>query len=111
MVFMIVDECPASINPGGGNYDQGSHCGMCKAGDVNDFGQQWHFDIASDAMNLEQYNTFYKGVTDGTNWEAVSFVETACCGETHPDPPMTSWGCMDDCPNNPNAPVCENVRR
>ena len=60
LTFMIIDECPAG-NAGSRN----AHCGMCSAGEVNDFGQEWHFDIAVDAMNKEQYGTFFSNVTDG----------------------------------------------
>ena len=121
---MIVDECPVSLPPVNNN-----NCGQCKMGDTNIFGQNWHFDIASDAMNQEQYNTFYQGVTDGSyvtflsyiqmstnmlssnrNWLNVQFTETSCNGAVSPDPPMKDWGCMDgSCPNNDAAPVCQGV--
>ena len=62
LTFMIVDECPASQDLDG---SPNPHCSMCAHGEVNDFGQPWHFDIAVDAMNPEQYAKFYKDATDG----------------------------------------------
>ena len=59
LTFMIIDECPA-----GNATSRSAHCGMCAAGEVNDFGQEWHFDLAVDAMNNEQYTTFFRNVTD-----------------------------------------------
>ncbi|MCJ1384357.1 hypothetical protein MMC17_007473 [Xylographa soralifera] len=60
LTFMVIDECPA-----GNASSRSAHCGMCGAGEVNDFGQEWHFDLAVDAMNKDQYNTFFSNVTDG----------------------------------------------
>ncbi|MCJ1253235.1 hypothetical protein MMC24_001046 [Lignoscripta atroalba] len=61
MTFMIIDECPVSPIPINNN-----NCGMCKTGDKNIFNQEWHFDIAVDAMNQSQYDLFFKGVTYGS---------------------------------------------
>ena len=65
LTFMIIDECPASSNPSQKGAGLSVHCGQCKAGDVNDYGQQWHFDIAVDAMNKEQYDLFFHGAPGG----------------------------------------------
>ena len=56
--FMIVDNCPVTSNGGG-------YCGQCREGMLNLAGQEFHFDIASDAMSRQQYNTFFNGATDG----------------------------------------------
>ena len=58
LVFKIVDECPKSSGV--------NNCNQCSLNDVNTFQHTFHFDIATDAMNQQQYNTFYKGVTDGS---------------------------------------------
>ena len=78
------------------------------SGKVNDMGQSWHFDIAIDAMSTDQYNQFFNGVTDGSNWNEVYFEQTAC-GAANPTPPVTSWGCMSGCSNNEAATVCQNT--
>ena len=65
MTFMIVDECPASATPQVPFSGPSLHCGQCKMGDMNDYGKQWHFDIAVDAMNQQQFSQFFNGVTDG----------------------------------------------
>ena len=57
---MIADECPAASNLSGG-----PNCGQCNTSDKNTMGQSYNFDIAVDAMNTDQYNTFYNGVTGG----------------------------------------------
>ena len=61
MVFKIIDECPAEESQSGGK-----HCGQCSLGVTNDYGHTWHFDIGSDAMNAQQFSTFFKGVPDGS---------------------------------------------
>ncbi|MCJ1482377.1 hypothetical protein MMC06_002541 [Schaereria dolodes] len=61
MTFMIIDECPVSPTPSNNN-----NCGQCKMGDSNIFGQNWHFDIAVDAMNQDQYNQFFQGIDNST---------------------------------------------
>ncbi len=58
LIFKIIDECP--VSKGGVN-----NCNQCKMGDTNSFGKTFHFDIAVDAMNQDQYTKFYKGVTNG----------------------------------------------
>ncbi|CAJ2511829.1 Uu.00g074540.m01.CDS01 [Anthostomella pinea] len=104
LTFMIVDECPASVSLSGG-----SHCNTCSTSEKNDMGQTWHFDIAVDAMSDAQYSTFFKGVTDGTNWEQVQFTK-ASCGSASPTPSAASWGCVSGaCPNQASATVCENT--
>ena len=65
MTFMIVDECPASANPSQKDAGRSTHCGQCQLGDVNDFGQPFHFDVAVDAMNKDQYNLFFSDATGG----------------------------------------------
>lgn len=65
LTFKIIDECPAEVDPTAPNSGPSLHCGMCSLGQLNDFGQQWHFDIAVDAMNKDQYDTFFGNVTDG----------------------------------------------
>ena len=62
MTFMIIDECPASQDLQRG---PGMHCNQCSPGSTNMNGMQWHFDIATDAMNQQQYDQFYQGVTNG----------------------------------------------
>ncbi|KAI9676174.1 MAG: hypothetical protein M1817_000919 [Caeruleum heppii] len=54
--FRIIDECPT---------DQG-HCNQCSVGQTNGYGQTWHFDIASDAMNQPQYKRFFGNAEDGS---------------------------------------------
>jgi hypothetical protein len=76
MPFMIIDECPASVSLSGGK-----HCDQCSATATNDYGQHWHFDIAVDAMSTSQYNTFFQGVTDGSNWKNVAFSRVDCTGK------------------------------
>ena len=65
MTFMIIDECPASANPSQKQAGRSSHCGQCQLGDVNDYGQPFHFDLAVDAMSKDQYDLFFTGVTGG----------------------------------------------
>ena len=65
MTFMIIDECPASANPSQKDAGRSTHCGQCQIGDVNDFGQPFHFDLAVDAMSKDQYDLFFNGVTGG----------------------------------------------
>ena len=65
LTFMVIDECPASHTPQIPFSGPSQHCGQCKMGDMNDYGKQWHFDIAADAMSPAQYSTFFAGVTDG----------------------------------------------
>ena len=65
MTFMIIDECPASANPSQKQAGRSSHCGQCQLGDVNDYGQPFHFDLAVDAMTKDQYDLFFTGVTGG----------------------------------------------
>ena len=93
---MIIDECPVT-SPNTQN------CGQCSLSDTNAFGQSFHFDIATDAMNQEQYNTFFNGVTDGSNWNAVEFVQVGCAQAR---PSVKSWGCIENCSNNDAASVC-----
>ena len=93
---MIIDECPVT-SPNTAN------CGQCSLSDTNSFGQTFHFDIASDAMNSEQYSTFFNGVTDGSNWDEVHFTQVPC---TESKPSVKDWGCVEDCKNNDAAPVC-----
>jgi len=104
LTFRIVDECPASVSLSGGN-----HCGQCTTSAVNDFGQHWHFDIAVDAMSTAQYNTFFAGVTDGTNWNEVDFEQTSCSSTTNAAGSYASWGCASGCSNNDDASVCADV--
>ncbi len=71
-------------------------------------GQTWHFDIAVDAMSTEQYNTFFNGVTDGSNWYKTYFEKTDC-GSDNPTPSIKSWGCISGCSNSNVGTVCENT--
>jgi len=103
MTFKIVDECPVSVSLSGGK-----HCDTCTTSETNDFGHTWHFDIAIDAMSTSQYNTFFEGVTDGSNWNTVSFEKTSC-GSDNPTPAIKSWGCISGCSNNEAATVCEDT--
>lgn len=98
LTFMLVDECPVS---GGG-----VNCNQCKLSDHNVFGHAFHFDIASDAMNSQQFKQFYKGVTDGSNWKVAKFEKTACAGAAVAKPKITDWGCLQGCKNNAQASVC-----
>jgi len=102
MIFQIIDECPAANSLSGG-----SHCDQCTTSETNDMGQTWHFDIAVDAMSTDQYNTFFKGVTDGSNWYKTYFEQTSC-GSNNPTPPTKSWGCMSGCKNDGKG-VCDNT--
>ncbi|KAI9852585.1 MAG: hypothetical protein M1838_000239 [Thelocarpon superellum] len=97
LIFKIVDECPIS---------QGSHCAQCSTSDVNSNGHAFHFDIAADAMNQQQYQQFYQSVTDGSNWNNVRFQNVACGGSGNDDPKITSWGCLSNCQNNNQQPNC-----
>ncbi|KIN00752.1 glycoside hydrolase family 45 protein [Oidiodendron maius Zn] len=103
LIFKIIDECPASVALSGGK-----HCDQCTTSEVNDMGQHWHFDIAIDAMSTAQYNQFFNGVTDGSNWYEVYFEQTSC-GTNNPTPPVKSWGCISGCSNNEAATVCEDT--
>ncbi|KAI9825104.1 MAG: hypothetical protein M1832_001424 [Thelocarpon impressellum] len=100
MVFKIVDECPVSAASTGVN-----NCNQCKVGDVNTFGFSYHFDIAVDAMNQKQYDLFFKGVTQGSNWLKTRYQKVACVGPVD-DPPINSWGCLSNCKNNDQKGVC-----
>jgi len=71
-------------------------------------GHTWHFDIAVDAMSTAQYNQFFNGVTDGSNWYTVDFEQTSC-GATNPTPPVKSWGCVSGCSNSKVGTACENT--
>jgi hypothetical protein len=75
---------------------------------TNAFGRTWNFDIAIDAMSTAQYNQFFAGVTDGSNWNEVYFEQTSC-GSNNPTPPIKSWGCISGCSNNDAASVCADV--
>jgi len=103
MIFMIIDECPAASSLSGG-----SHCDQCTTSEVNDMGQTWHFDIAVDAMSTAQYNQFFNGVTDGSNWYKTYFEETSC-GSSNPTPSIKSWGCISGCSNSDVGTVCEDT--
>jgi len=103
LIFKIIDECPASVSLSGG-----SHCDQCTTSETNDMGQHWHFDIAVDAMSTAQYDQFFAGVTDGSNWYETYFEETTC-GDDNPTPSITSWGCISGCSNNEAATVCEDT--
>jgi len=101
--FMIIDECPASVALSGGQS-----CRTCSTSETNEYGHTWHFDIAIDAMSTAQYNQFFNGVTDGSNWKTVYF-EQAACGSSNPTPPIKSWGCISGCKNNDAASVCADT--
>ncbi|KAF8849747.1 hypothetical protein BDZ45DRAFT_771808 [Acephala macrosclerotiorum] len=103
LIFKIIDECPASVALSGGK-----HCDTCTTSEVNDYGHTWHFDIAIDTMSTAQYNQFFAGVTDGSNWKTVNFQETSC-GSNNPTPPIKSWGCISGCSNNEKATVCQST--
>ncbi|KAI1733653.1 hypothetical protein F4680DRAFT_472004 [Xylaria scruposa] len=103
LIFKIIDECPAAVSLSGGR-----HCSQCTTSEVNDYGRTWHFDIAVDVMSTAQYNKFFNGVTDGSNWKEVWFQQTDC-GADNPTPPTQSWGCMSGCQNNDAAGVCDNT--
>jgi len=103
LIFKIIDECPASNSLSGG-----SHCDQCTTSETNDMGHSWHFDIAVDAMSTAQYNQFFNGVTDGSNWYTVYFEQTSC-GSDNPTPPVKSWGCVQGCSNSNVGTVCENT--
>ena len=128
MTFMIIDECPASANPSQKQAGRSSHCGQCQLGDVNDYGQPFHFDLAVDAMTKDQYDLFFTGVTGGRyasflrnarklkadvffdrNWNTVVFQAKPCCSVTNPLPPIETWGCLTGCKNNEAAEVCKNI--
>ena len=59
-------------------------------------------------MSTEQYNQFFNGVTDGSNWKQVYFEQTTC-GSANPVPPIKEWGCIANCPNNEAAGVCQDT--
>jgi hypothetical protein len=99
LIFKIIDECPASVALSGD-----SHCNQRTTSEVNDMGQHWHFDIAVDAMSTAQYNQFFNGVTDGSNWYTMYFEQTSC-GSANPTPSIKSWGCISGCSNNEAATV------
>ena len=101
---MIIDECPADPAKAHSN-----HCTQCSLNDVNDFGHNFHFDIASDAMNQQQYNQFFAGVTDGSNWDTVQFEQAPCQSGVNAAPETASFGCVSGCENNSAAGVCQNV--
>lgn len=103
LIFMIIDECPAASSLSGG-----SHCDQCTTSEVNDMGQTWHFDIAVDAMSTAQYNQFFNGVTDGSNWYKTYFEKTSC-GSSNPTPSIKSWGCISGCSNSDVGTVCEDT--
>ncbi|CZR68148.1 uncharacterized protein PAC_18047 [Phialocephala subalpina] len=103
LIFKIIDECPASVALSGG-----THCDTCTTSEVNDYGHTWHFDIAVDAMSTAQYDQFFAGVTDGSNWKTVYFEETSC-GSDNPTPSIKSWGCISGCSNNEEATVCQDT--
>ena len=104
LTFRIIDECPASEALSGGY-----HCDQCSTSSVNDFGQTWHFDIAVDAMSSSQYDTFFNGVTDGSNWNEVEFTQVSCLSTINDAGGYQSWGCASGCPNNDAASVCADV--
>ncbi|KAI9696441.1 MAG: hypothetical protein M1836_005719 [Candelina mexicana] len=104
MTFMIVDECPASP---GLQRGASTNCNQCSASDKNSMGQTFHFDIAVDAMNQQQYNTFFNGAW-GSNWKAVNFQQVSCTS-ANPTPPIKPWGCVNGCKNNGAAAVCAGV--
>lgn len=104
LTFRIIDECPASVSLSGG-----SHCNQCTTSATNDMGQHWHFDIAVDAMSSSQYKTFFNGVTDGSNWNAVQFAQTSCSGSLNGAGGYKSWGCASGCSNNDKSSVCADV--
>ncbi|KAI9681306.1 MAG: hypothetical protein M1817_002589 [Caeruleum heppii] len=99
LTFMIVDECPLGTSGG-------IHCSQCRVGDQNNFGKNFHFDIAADHMNKQQFDLFYKDCTEGQNWKEVQFEQTSCPSEC-PKPPIKEWGCLENCKNNPAASVCQ----
>jgi len=103
LIFKIIDECPASNSLSGGG-----HCDTCTTSETNDMGHTWHFDIAIDAMSTAQYNQFFSGVTDGSNWYTVDFEETSC-GDDNPTPSVKSWGCISGCSNSDVGTVCEDT--
>ncbi|KAI9747455.1 MAG: hypothetical protein M1835_002105 [Candelina submexicana] len=131
MTFMIVDECPASP---GLQRGASTNCNQCSASDKNSMGQTFHFDIAVDAMNQQQYNTFFNGawgrhvvpyhrfiiisptdeshltliLLDNSNWKAVNFQQVSCTS-ANPTPPIKPWGCVNGCKNNGAAAVCAGV--
>ena len=90
--FMIIDSCPAN--------DQANkpNCGQCSATAQNDFGKTFHFDIAVDAMGQGQYEKFFQGVTDGSDWNTVGFEQVGCDGGANARPDsLKDWGCVEDC--------------
>ena len=121
MIFKIIDECPVS------SAGSVNNCNQCSINDQNVFGHAFHFDIAVDAMNQQQYNSFYQGVTDGSfvpyprakglcqdgvrltlhhrNWNNVRFQKVACTS-ANADPQIFSWGCLSNCKNNPTGSNC-----
>ncbi|MCJ1335231.1 hypothetical protein MMC09_000499 [Bachmanniomyces sp. S44760] len=109
LTFQIIDECPAAADPSTLGATRSVHCGQCTVQDKNDFNQTFHFDIAADAMNQKQYNTFFNGVTDGSNWNEIIFQSAACSTQLNPDPPIKDWGCIDNCSNNEKDPVCASI--
>ncbi|KAI9719631.1 MAG: hypothetical protein M1812_003402 [Candelaria pacifica] len=105
MTFMIVDECPAAPNLQRG---ASTNCNQCSISDKNTMGQTFHFDIAVDAMNSQQYHQFFDGATYGSNWLAVNFQQVSCT-PANAKPPIKPWGCMGGCKNNAGAAVCAGV--
>lgn len=99
--FMIVDSCPANDSANKPN------CGQCSSTAQNNYGKTFHFDIAVDAMSAAQYQTFYNGVSDGTNWSTVVFQKVDCDAEanTRPDA-LKDWGCMEDCETKETSIDC-----
>ncbi|MCJ1338257.1 hypothetical protein MMC09_003543 [Bachmanniomyces sp. S44760] len=81
LTFQVVDNCPAAVKDGSGNLIKNPNCGQCSAGDVNEkFGQEFHFDIAVDAMNSHQYHTFFDGAPLETYVLQVYFlIYFFCC--------------------------------
>ncbi|PMD28029.1 glycoside hydrolase family 45 protein [Hyaloscypha hepaticicola] len=104
LTFMIVDECPAAEALSGGY-----NCDQCTISETNVLGQHWNFDIAIDAMSTSQYDTFFNGVTDGSNWLEVQFSHVSCSSSVNPTPSIKSWGCISGCSNNDAASVCADV--
>ena len=102
--FMIVDECPAKGN-------NTKHCGQCSATAINDYEKTFHFDIAADAMNNEQYQRFIANATDGTNWKKVHFNKVECAAKANAKPEVDpNWGCLENCKSKYDTPVCQDVQ-
>ncbi|GAA96731.1 glycoside hydrolase family 45 protein [Mixia osmundae IAM 14324] len=102
LTFEICDLCPVGTQ----NF---KNCGQCRGSTNTAFGQEFHFDIATDAMNAEQYATFTKGITYGSNWKKVQFELVDCDRSVNPLFTTRSWGCASGCKLNNALDACTDA--